>query len=175
MFIKKLYRHSKMGCFVFVAFTMAFIFINYKWGVVATPVFQYGMFSTSFYLKDTQTAYRIYVNDQEIDLTKYAFAKRDMLLVLLENYEKEKIVNTEVFLTMRQLLKKTGVGYLMKQAYYSNNINDTTFTVWHKKLLEKMLGYPVVNAAVFRQKVILKNSVVQPVSSPEKIPFLVAN
>jgi hypothetical protein len=174
MFIKKLYRYSKMGCTAFVAFIMAFIFINYKWGVVATPVFQYGMFSTPVHLKDTQIACRIYVNDQEIDITKYAFAKRDMLLVLLENYEREKVVNTEVFLTMRQLLKKTGVGYLMKQAYYSNNINDTIFTVWHKKLLEQMLGYPVVNAAVFRQKVILKNSVVQPVSSPEKIPFLVA-
>jgi hypothetical protein len=63
---------------------------------------------------------------------------------------------------------------LMKQAYYSNNINDTTFTVWYKKLLEQIVGYPVVNAAVFRQKVILKNSIAQPVSSPEKISFLVA-
>jgi hypothetical protein len=174
MFIKKLYQYSKTAGFGFTAFIVLYFFINYKWGVVATPVFQYGMFSTPFYLKDTQTAYRIYVNDKEIDITKYAFAKRDMLLVSLENYEKEKIINTEVFLTMRQLLKKTGVGYLMKQACYSNNINDTAFTVWYKKLLEQIVGYPVVNAAVFRQKIILKNSIVQPVSSPEKISFLVA-
>jgi hypothetical protein len=174
MFIKKLYQHNKTAGFVFIAFIALYIFINYKWGVVATPVFQYGMFSTPFYLRDTQTAYRIYVNNKEIDITKHAFAKRDMLLVSLENYEKEKVVNTEVFLTMRQLLKKTGVGFLMKQTYYSNSINDTTFTIWYKKLLEQIVGYPVINIAVFRQKVILKNSLVQPVSSPEKLPFLVA-
>jgi len=175
MFIKKLYRYSKAVFFVFAAFIIAFVFINYKWGVVATPVYQYGMFSSVFHVSDTQVVYHIYVNDKHLDITKYAMAKRDMMLISLENYEKAKEINQPVFFTMKRILDKTGLGYLMSQPNYSNNINDTVFSMWYKKLLQKTTGFPVVKIAVFSQKYVWVNNLLNPVSSPEKLSFLVAD
>ncbi|WP_462221946.1 hypothetical protein [Ferruginibacter sp.] len=175
MFIKNLYRYSKTAFIAFVLFIVLFIFINYKWGVVATPVYQYGMFSSVFRIKDTQTVYHIYINDTKLDISQYHFAERDMLLISLENYAKAPKNNSTIFFTMKGLLDKTGVGSLMQQSNYFNTVSDTNFTVWYKKLLQQTIGYPVLKTAVFTQKYILEGKSLKPVSSPQKLTFLVAD
>jgi hypothetical protein len=152
-----------------------FIFINYKWGAVVTPVYQYGMFSSVFHIKDTQTVYHIYVNDTKLDITQYHFAERDMLIISLENYAKAPKSNSSIFFTMKHLLDKTGAGNLMQQAKYSNTVSDATFTEWYKKLLQQTIGYPVIKAAVFTQKYIWEGKILEPVSSPQKLTFIVAD
>ncbi len=175
MFIKDLYQYSKTVFIAFVLFIVLFIFINYKWGAVATPVYQYGMFSSVFNIKDTQTVYHIYVNDKKLDITQYHFAERDMLLISLENYAKALKNNSAIFFTMKHLLDKTGAGNLMQQQNYSNTISDATFTVWYKKLLQQTIGYPVLRAAVFTQNYIWEGGSIKPVSTPQKLSILVAN
>ena len=168
MFIKNLYQYSKTAFIAFVLFIVLFIIINYKWGVVATPVYQYGMFSSVFHIKDTQTVYHIYINDTKLDITQYHFAERDMFLISLENYAKSPKSNSVIFFIMKRLLDKTGSGSLMQQANYSNTVSDTTFSLWYKKLLQQTIGYPVLKAAVFTQKYILEGKSLKPVSSPQK-------
>jgi hypothetical protein len=175
MFIKNLYQYSKTAFIAFVVFIVLFIFINYKWGVVATPVYQYGMFSSVVHIKDTQTVYHIYVNDTKLDITQYHFAERDMLLISLENYTKAPKSNSSIFFTMKRLLDKTGAGSLMQQSDYSNAVSDTAFTLWYKKLLQQAIGSSVLKAAAFTQKYIWEGKSLKPVSSPQKLTFLVAD
>jgi len=174
MFIKQLYLHSKWLCFIFTGFIVLFIFINYKRGVVATPVLQYGMFSEVFHKADTQVAYHIYVNDKPLDITRYDFAKRDILLISLENYEKIKY-NKIIFSTIKTVLNKAGVGGLMQQEVYSNTINDTIFTNWYTRLVEQIVQYPVLKIAVLSQKFVWLANEMQPASAPEKLPFIVTD
>ncbi len=52
MFLKKLWYYNK-ALFSFVtAFIIAMAIIMYKWGIVATPVLQFGMYSSKFYTSD---------------------------------------------------------------------------------------------------------------------------
>lgn len=171
MFITQLYKYSKTACLAFLAFILVYIFINYKWGAVATPVYQYGMFSTKFYMKDTQTIFKIYTNDKLLDITAFHFAERDMLIVSLENYSKQGKVNNSIYNTMNKI---PVLGKMMKQEFYTNNISDTVFTAWYSELLQKVSGKPVEKLEIYRQKVLWYNGFLNEITPPQKLAFIVA-
>lgn len=172
MFLKQLYTYSKTAFLAFAAFILIYFFVNYKWGAVATPIYQFGMFSTKFYLKDTQSVFKIYVNDKVLDITAYHFAERDMLIVSLENYMKQEGVNKNIYTTM---VKIPGFNRLMKPEYYSNNISDIFFTAWYKHLLQQITGKPVEKLEIYRQKVLWYNNRLNESTIPQKLTFIVAN
>ena len=175
MFLKELWHFNTKLFIAFVLFVFAIIIINYKWGAVATPIYQYGMFSSKFFITDTQTIYTIYVNDKPLDITKYAFAKRDMLLVSLQNYSKQKNTNEAVYVAMKQIPEKIGLNNLTQSSTYFNNTTNLAFTKWYKQLLQKIIGYPVKQLEVYQQKVQWQNNVLQFAASPQKLPFIVTN
>lgn len=172
MFLSQLYKFNKSAFLFFFAFIIIYAFINYNWGAVATPVYQYGMFSTKFYLKDTQTAFKIYTNDKLLDISNYHFAERDMLLVSLENYIKHKEVNASIYTTMRKI---PGLDKIMKATAYSNNISDTVFTTWYKRLIKTVTKKPVEKLEIYTQKVHWLNGTINEITPPQKIINIVTN
>ncbi len=173
MFLKKLYYFNKTAFTLLLLFVFAFIYINYKWGAAATPVYQYGMFSSKFYIKDTQIVFKIYVDDRLLDVTKFPFAKRDMLFVSLENYSKQKNVNEAVYGVMKKVPGKIGLTGLMKPGVYANSLNDEAFVKWYRRLLEKVTGKPITKLEVYQQKVVWYNNILKEIESPEKLSFFV--
>ena len=169
MFIKKLYQHSKTTCLFFVGFIVAFVFINYKWGLVATPVLEYGMFSGSFHIKDTQTVMQIYLNDKRLDYTQYSVAQRDMIGSYPVAYLSEKEINDATFATMKRLLSKVGIGRWMQKEDYVNHITDETFAAWYKTLLEKITGEKINKLEVYKQKYLWDGNALAPAGEPNKI------
>jgi hypothetical protein len=173
MFIKKLYRHSKMGCFAFVAFIMAFIFINYKWGVVATPLLQYGMFSGKSYLKDTQAIYIIEANHKIIDCAKISLAERDMLQVYPDYYEKQSAINQITYTTMKKYMRYSGLFGLMNIDKFTNKVTDSIFTNWYKLKVEKIINEPVLSLSVFKQHFLWQQTRLVPIDNPLKLSYIV--
>lgn len=175
MFLKKLYRFNKTAFFSLLLFLIAFIYLNYKWGVHATPVYQYGMFSSTFYMKDTQTVFKIYTNGQLLDVTKYSFIEADRLFVSLQNYAKQKNANESIYNVMKQVPAKIGFAGMMKHEVYSNDLTDEAFTKWYRQLLEKITNKPVTKFEVYQQKALWHNNALKEIASPEKISFIVTN
>ncbi len=173
MFIKKLYDYNKTRCFAFVAFIIAFVFINYKWGVVATPVLQYGMFSGKVYLKDTQTVYIIEANHKIIDCAKVSIAERDMLQVYPDYYEKQNFKNEAAYTTMKKYIRYTGLLGLMNVDKFTNKITDSVFTNWYKLQIEKIINEPVLSLSVFKQHFLWKNTRLEPIDTPLKLSYIV--
>jgi len=175
MFLKKLYRFNKTAFFSLLLFLIAFIYLNYKWGVHSTPVYQYGMFSSKFYMKDTQTVFKIYTDGRLLDITKYSFIEADRLFVSLQNYAKQKNVNESVYNVMKQIPAKIVAAGVMKHEFYTNDVTDEIFTKWYRQLLEKITGQPFIKLEVYRQKVLWYNNTLKEIASPEKLPFIVSN
>ena len=172
MFLKDLYNYSKPAFYGFIGFLMAFIFLNYKWGMVAAPVFQFGMYSKPVSIKDTQTVYKVYLNEKPADLSKFGFTERDILLVSLENYQKSFPINESVYLTMNRILSAAGANGLMKREVYVKDANYTEFNYWYKKLLQEIAGYPVNSAVVTRSVYVSDSAGFKQISLPENIfPF----
>ncbi|MGC4104201.1 hypothetical protein [Ferruginibacter sp.] len=154
---------------MFTAFVLTFIFINYKWGYVATPVLQYGMFGGRFYMKDTQTVYKIYTDDQLLDVTRFSFEERDMLFVSLEKYSKQAEVNRSIFAVMQRI---PGIN---NSTRYSNTISDKDFTKWYSGLLRKITGKPFSKLEVYQQQVLWQQDKLNEIAPPEKLAFIVTD
>ena len=175
MFLKELWRYHKTGFALLVLFLGLMAFLNYKHGAVATPIFQYGMYSGRIYIRDTQKVYQLKVNNQLLNLSSYSFTERDIIQSSLINYKNQEAHNAAVFFTMKNLLSKFGIGRLMQQSSYSNNITDTAFTLWYKNIVQKIINYPVYNLEVYEQKYIWETNALKPASLPEKQLFIVTN
>jgi hypothetical protein len=175
MFLKKLYKYNKIFCISFVFIILLFCFLNYKRGMVMAPIFQYGMYSGIFNLNDTQSVYKIYVNNKELDLTKYSFEKNDEILVSIGNYEKTKKSNAIIFETIRRIMGKIGMSSFMTVSKFSNNISDQDFMLWYKKMLEKMISNPIEKIEIFSQKMLWQEDAIKAVSSPIKLFSIAAH
>ena len=173
MFLKYLYANSKTRFVLFMIITASFIFLNIKWGAVATPLYQYGMFSGRMYPADTQKIYHIYVNDKLVDLNTITQAKKDLLFITLEKFEKEKEINDLVFISMQKIFSYAGVGSFMKENNYKNNIPDQLFAHYYQKLLQDVLDYHIVKTSIYSQLYRWHSGKFLPASSPEKLPFFV--
>lgn len=169
MFLKKLYYYSKPAFFGFIGFLAVFAFLNYKWGMVAAPIYQFGMYSEPMNRRDTQTVYQIYINKKPVKLAQFTFTERDILLISLENYQKSFQVNESVYLTMNRILSKAGVGKLMKREVYVKDTAHTQFNDWYKKLLQEKMGYPVTSALVTRSLYSYERTGFKQISQPENI------
>ena len=173
MFIRDLYRHNKAGCIIVIAFLLTYIYINFKWGVVATPVMQYGMYSSPFHIKDTQEVYQVEANKKIINSGGLSFVDRDIVQLYLFDYERQGLVNGAVYNTMRKYFRYTGLSGLMNVDKYMNHLSDTLFTQWYKQKLEKIINEHIISLAVFKQHFVWQQDRMQPTDSLTKLNFIV--
>lgn len=168
MFFAKLYKHSKTLFISLIVFLFVFIFLNIKWGVVATPVYQFGMFSGIMHVRDTQTVFHFYVNDTLIDISPFSFAKRDMLQASILRFRQQEEKNKMVYTTMKRLLNTTGPGKLMYESLYTNALSDHQFKTWYRSRLEDIIGYPIKKMAVYSQYYVWQNGKLVSLNLPQK-------
>ena len=173
MFLKKLWNYNKWIFSLLLLYVLLLLFFNYKGGAIATPVYQFGMFASKYNIKDTQTVYHIYVNNQLLDVSQYTYTDRDKLFISLENYEMQKNNNPAIFMSMKRLLGKVGIGQLMDSAVYNNTTTDYEFTQWYIKLLEKTIGYKVSSVEVFKQEYVMDNNRLRSIDTLQKQKFIV--
>lgn len=173
MFLKQLWHFNKYGTVFFLLFIFMWIFLNVKQGAVATPLLQYGMYSSRHYINDTQHLLHLFINKNRVDFTKYSTAEKDHLQTYLEYYLIQKNNNDVVFNTVRRILKKTGIGWWMKYENYTNNINDRNFTIWYKSLAEKITGEKISSLEAFQQKYIWHAGQLTAVGTPVKVDCIV--
>lgn len=169
MFLKELFLFSRVLFISFISFIVLFLFLNIKWGVVAFPVNEYGMYSGKLHVSDTQQVYRIYTNDQLVDFSKLSMSQRDMLQYSLDFYKTEKANNAAVYATMNRLLKRFFIGSFMKEENYTNKTEELQFYQWFQNRLGRISGTHVSRMAIFSQKYLWDKDSFKPVSEPLKI------
>ena len=79
MFLKKLYQQNKFLFVAVIVFLSTYLFLNFKWGVIATPVQQYGMFSGKFIIEDPLPVYLVKANGKLINNALLSPIERDLL------------------------------------------------------------------------------------------------
>ena len=157
MFLAQLYQHSKWLFTCLVAFLLAMLLINYKWGITAAPVHQYGMYSAKTALTDIQQVYELSVNGRPVDITRYNTFDRDMLLVSIEDFEKQQRVNEEAYATMKNIFRRAGLAGIMREQQFLGQVSPVQFTSWYKEQLQKRSGYRVDSFSIFKRPYIWKD------------------
>ena len=79
MFLVRLYKFNRLAGIVSIFLLLGFLYLNYKWGLVAAPLFQYGMYSQPVPIEGERTIYRI-LNAEGIDqMPRLHYSERDQL------------------------------------------------------------------------------------------------
>ena len=169
MFIKKLYQYNKALCSLFVAGALLFLVINFKWGVVATPLLQFGMYSSVFHIKDTQVVYQVEVNGHNIHNANVSLTNRDLLQVFPDYYEKQASVNEAAYATIKKYIRYTGLSGFMKKSNYQNDINNSMFVHWYKTKVETITGSPVHALKLNKQNFVWNGDKLEPVGIASKL------
>ena len=156
MYLKKLYFYDKKIFFLFIIYFISFLFINFKSGLIVSPIMQYGMYSSISKMSDTISINRVYVNDTILDFSQLSMADRDIINVSLDNFYGEKIYNRNVYTTIKRVTK---ADKIMKEKVYLNSITDQVFYNRYQTLLEKILNRKIHNIKILKQKYVWKNGV----------------
>jgi hypothetical protein len=160
MLIKELYRHQRPLAIAITIWLIAFLVINVKWGMVSTPVYQYGMFSSQQYLKDTVTTYNIKVNKEALPLTSLSFAERDVLFLTLDRYLLSDQHNNKVMQNMHRFVTaKPG------DERYFLSLNDDQFFQWYHQIINRLWHKEIHSFTIHKEYFLWQDNQLQIVKS----------
>jgi hypothetical protein len=104
MYLVQLYRHNRAAAIIVSALLFGFIYLNYKWGLVATPLLQYGMYSHPVSVQEERVVYRI-TDENGVDLlAKLDYHQRDQVFFYL-GHTGYLSSNLHVYQTFEPLLR----------------------------------------------------------------------
>lgn len=156
---------------LFVAYLLAFLFINYKWGMVATPVLQYGMYSGKHLLSDTMSVYRVVVNGRALEPAQLSSGQNDFVqtyLGLYPFYKENNLVVTETF--------RNSFSFLHPGNRASEKIvTDKIFVDWFKQKMQTIVAEPINSLQATRQNFVWTDRRLVAVDTASKLHFLDAH
>lgn len=149
MFLNKLFKYHKL-LFVITCFLWAsFLFINYKWGAVASPLSHYGMYSGRYFLKDSIKIYSHFVNGQKIESHNLSIIENDLLQSFPASLETVNNNNKAVFFTMLPYLKPLGLATAADSAKFIQRVSFANAKEWYRKKLKAIVAKPVNTVKVY--------------------------
>ncbi|HNJ93908.1 MAG TPA: hypothetical protein PLS65_03995 [Ferruginibacter sp.] len=169
MFIKRLYRYNPFLFVAFILFLLAFLVVNYKWGTVATPVMQFGMYSKHYSVKDTQVVFLVDVNGKRIDAAALSLSDRDLFQIYPDAFFRQPAANTAARETMRKYLAPVGLDGYMSDKKFINPVADSSFWHWYGAMAAKVLDEPIQTMAVYKQAFTWGSGKLEPAGSPVKL------
>ncbi len=161
MFFKQLFIYNKYLFSILAIFIFATTVVFYKWGAVASPIYQYGMFSKNYYTSDTQLVYQIYNNNKAIDYKLYTQNQLDRVQQNIAKYLNQHKNNNAIYTTMKRALTPFYIGKLMSEQNYTHPISDKQFVNWLFTQLPNSTTVPNSTIKIKQQLYIYKNSTLQ--------------
>lgn len=167
MYLTKLYRHSKMACIILVTGCIIQLVIFYKQGAVATPFFNYGMYSDKIYPQEEYTVYKIYANGQLLKGGEFSIQDWDRVYVPLYMYLGKDSVNAGMLEVQNRLLKKLRLSPLSENnALFTNNyFDDADFMKWYKPYIASIVKKDIAELRIVKQQYKWTKTYLQPADS----------
>ena len=172
MFLKKLYQYNKILFFVVLVFLTGYIYLNYKWGMTATPIQQYGMFSGKAFLKDTLQLYIVKANGKKIEESYISQTERDIIQSYPDFYEKHTQSNNEIYNTLSVFFNYAGLSTEKNRYKFVNNITDSQFNKWYLNKIEGIIKEPIVSIEAYKQQLTWESDSFRVIGKPAKISFI---
>lgn len=171
MFLKALFNFNKIYFLVSLLLLLAFLFINYKWGMVASPISHYGMYSGIYKTKTAKTIYTHIVNGEVLKSQNLTIIQNDFLQSFPAYYESENTINHAVFNTMLPYLNKLSLAQQKDSAKFLNHYTKEEFKNWYVQKLSNIVNNKIDSFSIFRQNYIWNNTELAPAGLATKIDF----
>ena len=169
MFLKALFKFNKLYFLVSVLLLFIFLFINYKWGMVAAPISHYGMYSGIYKTQTPKTIYTHTVNGKVINSQNLTIIQNDFLQSFPAFYENEKNINLAVFKTMLPYLSRLGLAREKDSAKFLNHYSEENFKNWYTEKLAGIVHEKIDSFSIQRQDYIWQENHLMPIAEATKI------
>jgi hypothetical protein len=134
MYLKELYHHHKFWFLITVLFIIGQLFINYKRGVVFSPLYHYGMFSEVINPQRNYTVTEIFVDEKLLRTKDFSPYQWDKIALPVNMFYTQQQWNSTIWQRdIHRLLRITD------SSKYLNNITEASFKEWYKNYLQTIL------------------------------------
>ena len=156
-----------MACIILVTGCIIQLVIFYKQGAVATPFFNYGMYSDKIYPQEEYTVYKIYANGQLLKGGDFSIQDWDKLYVPLYMYLSKDSVNAGMLEVQNRLLKKLRLSPLSENntLFANKDFDDADFMKWYKIYIASILKKNVAELQIVKQQYKWSKTYLQPADS----------
>ena len=147
MYFQQLYRTNKFWFLFVLIFALCQIFINYKQGIVITPLYHYGMYSKKVESIDSIELYAVKINGKVLQPFQFSAQEWDKLMLPVHQYCKIEKHNNDLFSKdIKRILNR-----LYLTADTSNFIvrkQPETFLNWYKNYASTIISAPITNLEI---------------------------
>lgn len=162
MFLKKVYNHSKPLFLLMILFSAGQLFINYKRGVVCTPFFHFGMYSSVMPVNNSYVVWEIDVNHKKLNPANFSIQQWDKIILPIQYYADIPNSNMVFKTDANRILNKLGINPRMER--FISTCNYYAFEAWYKTYLEEIINLKIGTLKIHRRTYRLNNLVLQPTS-----------
>jgi len=141
MFLKSVFNHSKLLFLLMIIFIAGQLFINYKRGVVFSPLFHYGMYSEVMHVKPTYQVWEVQVNGQKLSAEDFSIQQWDKIILPLQYYQGINSSNQLYHRDVKRLLQK--LHLFTTEENFLSNCSYPDFEQWYKRYLQSVTGEAV--------------------------------
>jgi hypothetical protein len=153
----KLFRTHKGWFLLVLLFLVAQLFIGYKNGFVASPFYNYGMYSRQFPPTDTVHFFEIQVNGKTLLPLDFSSREWDKLLLPVQYLPESQVHNQELWNDyVRRLF--TALHIKAREQDFVQSLTYAHFMNWYKTFLARTLRQPVNSVTVTRTTAVRKGS-----------------
>src|SRR5437867_4049778 len=125
MYLKKLYQHNKLWFLVIIIFIAGQLFINYKRGVVFSPFYHYGMYSSVIKPAAQYNIPEVFVNGMRLATKDFSPQEWDNIMQPVIKFQDQEKWNSTLFQTdIHRLLP------FADAAKFTNAITEQQFKQW---------------------------------------------
>lgn len=154
-----------MGIFL-VLFALCQMAINCKQGVVFTPFFHYGMYSSKIALQKNTHVLEVYVNGNMLRGSDFNAVQWDKVMVPLYLFAATRANQTFYENDVKRLLQKVGIS--ARDQHFIAACQYNAFESWYKQYLSGIVGQQVVTVNIL-SRAYLMNTQLQPTDRVNKL------
>ncbi len=171
MFLKRLYQQNKFLFTVVIAFLSTYVFLNLKWGMIATPVQQYGMFSGKHDISDSLPVYFVKANGNLVNNAELSVIQRDFVQAYPEYYQSQYSQNAGVYNSLKKYLFFAADEQKHNYKFF-NKTNDDIFSNWFRKRMSEIMNQRVNSLELYKRYFYWNGEQMLPLGTPEKMKFI---
>ena len=145
MFLRKVYNHSKWMFVVMICFIIGQALINYNHGAVATPLYNYGMYSEAFKVKPAYDVIIVEVNGSPLRGQDFSIQQWDKIYLPIRYYLSADSNNNQMIAIRNRMYTHLHLNSLKEknQQFINPPLSPQQFMSWYSNYLEQVVGDPI--------------------------------
>ncbi len=156
---------------VMILFIVGQAVINFNHGAVATPLYNYGMYSEVFKVKPVYAVIKVEVNGRNLRGEDFSIQQWDKIYLPIRYYLAADSNNNQMIDIRNRMFSKLGLHSLQSSNHHFTNtiISPKQFMDWYAKYLDEIVEAPVQSVLIKQQPFSSQKTILSPITDTDQL------